>query len=50
MTCSESELGSNFVINSVSDFDSESDSESDFGLAVKKSRHLYFLYSILAFL
>ena len=35
MTCSESELGSNFVINSVSDFDSESDSESDFGLAVK---------------
>ena len=32
MTYSESELDSNFAINSVSDFDSESDSESDFSL------------------
>ena len=34
MTYSESELDSNFVINSVSDFDSESDSEPDSSLAV----------------
>ena len=34
MTYSKSELDSNFAINSVSGFDSESDSESDFSLAV----------------
>ena len=38
MSYSESELDSNFVINSVSDFDfaseSDSESESDFSLAV----------------
>ena len=36
MTYSESKLDSNFVINSVSDFDSasESNSESDFSLAL----------------
>ena len=33
MTYSESELDSNFVINSVSDFESEFDSESDSSLA-----------------
>ena len=49
MTYSESELDSNFAINSVSDFDSasESDSESDSSL---ESGHLHFLYSIFAFL
>ena len=53
MTYSESELDSNFAINSVSDFDSasesdyESDSESDSSL---ESGHLSFLYSIFAFL
>ena len=47
MTYSESELDSNFVINSVSDFDfaSESDSESR-----HKSRHLHFLYPVFTLL
>ena len=50
MSYSESELDSNFAINSVSYFDSASESHSEFGFSSAfKSRHLYFFYSIFAF-
>ena len=51
MSYSESELDSNFAINSVSDFDSasESDSKSESSLAFMNLGHVYFFYFIFAF-
>ena len=47
MTYSESELDSNFVINSVSDFDSYSDSESDFSsVFMNLDNCIFFLFHI----
>ena len=50
MSYSESELDSNFVINSVSDFDSYSDSESDFSSVFMNLDNCIFFYFIFSFL
>ena len=52
MTYSESESDFSFAINSVSDFDSasEPDSEPDFSLAVMNLDICIFFYFIFAFL